>query len=397
MKRKPTPRVYQCQIDESDEKTGVSLISFVSTPAIETDFIALSKQLEVRLAQDEAKQILTGPVLIPDQKIYRKDGKEEFYITFSADTIERIRNKFFQKGNTHATNLEHELALDGNYVVESWLISDAKKDKAVALGFEGLPVGTWMASYKVPDKEFWDEKVATGVVKGFSLEGLFSMEQIKTQLSKNDMSHKTGFLARAKAAALAFMSALSLSSMTLKDGGAIEVDDETKEVFNLNEEGERTTALADGSYELEDGTTITVKDGKLSEETAEEEKPKEEELASTVLTDGTYELPGGDVLKVADGAYAIEKADAPAEEEENLSAEPVGQTALAAQITEQEATIASLTEANTKLASEKAELVAKLAMKPAAEKVKLGGDKEPEVKLSKSQQRLAELRAQSKK
>lgn len=164
-----------------DDRTGVSLVSFVESPAIQSNFVALSEQgLQVKLATDGMKQVLTGPVLIPDRNIVRLDEKgEPYYITFSAATIESIANKFFKKGKgLHKTNAEHEIALDGNYVVESWIITDPEKDKSAALGLSGLPVGTWMLSYKVEDAGYWKDEILTGKRKGFSLEGMFDYQPV---------------------------------------------------------------------------------------------------------------------------------------------------------------------------------------------------------------------------
>ena len=172
--------IYQVLLND-DDNTGVNLISFVDNPAIQSNFVALSKQFEhVKLALEAAKQILTGPVLIPDQKIVRLDDQQQpYYITFSAPTIEAIRNKFFKQKLTHNTNSEHEIALDGNYVVESWIITDSDRDKSVALGLEPLPVGTWMVSYKVEDSKYWQEEISTGKRKGFSLEGFFDYRAVE--------------------------------------------------------------------------------------------------------------------------------------------------------------------------------------------------------------------------
>ena len=69
-------------------------------------------------------------------------------------------------------NLEHDsLEPVDAYLVESWTI-DGPNDKSKNYGFN-LPEGTWMGMYKIEDKKIWDEYVKTGLVKGFSVEGMF--------------------------------------------------------------------------------------------------------------------------------------------------------------------------------------------------------------------------------
>ena len=162
-------------IDESTEWSGiVSAISLTDTPAIEAEAVALSKEEEVKLtAIDEDRRIFMGAVLIPDKKILRKRDDGSYYnIRFPKDTINRASQLFMEKGNQNNSTLEHEVALSGNTVVESWIIEDEVHDKSRKFGLNH-PVGTWMVAMKITDDENW-EMAKTGFVKGFSIEGLFS-------------------------------------------------------------------------------------------------------------------------------------------------------------------------------------------------------------------------------
>ena len=52
-------RIVELLIDEEQLLSGIEAISIVDQPAIEENFIALSKQHEIKLAQvDEEKRIL---------------------------------------------------------------------------------------------------------------------------------------------------------------------------------------------------------------------------------------------------------------------------------------------------------------------------------------------------
>ena len=176
-------KVIELIIDEENEISGIDAISIVDDPAIQEDFIMLSSQ-EVKLAEvDQEKKILMGPALIPNKKIYRRNGEDEYFIYFSKDTVRKASELFLTKGNQNNATLEHDGKLDGLSVVESWIIDDTNQDKSRKYGFD-LPNGTWMVSMKVYDEDVWSDYVKTGKVKGFSIEGHFAdaMERPQEQL-----------------------------------------------------------------------------------------------------------------------------------------------------------------------------------------------------------------------
>jgi hypothetical protein len=167
-------KIFNIDIDELDDSTGIELIAIVDRPAIESNFIKLSADAEpIFLKSDNQKRFVTGAVLIPEKLIYRRDPEsgQEYYITFSADAIERIRNKFFRTGNLKLSNLDHSKSDEiQGFLIESWVVIDSEKDKAVALGFQDVKVGTLYCTYHFPDDATWS---AVSERNGFSLEGNF--------------------------------------------------------------------------------------------------------------------------------------------------------------------------------------------------------------------------------
>lgn len=167
-------RIIELLIDEEELYSGIEAISIVDRPAIEENFIALSKDHKVELAEvDKEKRILMGAALVPNKHIYRQNGEDEYYIYFSEDTVRKASELFLMRGNQNKSTLEHEAELNGLSVVESWIIEDETHDKSRKYDME-LPVGTWMVSMKVNNEEVWNDYVKTGKVKGFSIEGYFT-------------------------------------------------------------------------------------------------------------------------------------------------------------------------------------------------------------------------------
>lgn len=191
---------FELFVDETSEIGGVNAMSVVEYPAMEKNFIALSKQ-KIQLAEiNGEKRILMGAAMIPDKKIYRRDGDYEYNIIFSQDTVRKASELFLMKGNQNNSTLEHEVVINGMTVVESWIVEDPLMDKANKYNMS-VPKGTWMISMKVNNDAVWNEYVKTGYVKGFSLEGIFTNnETIKPQLRTQEYEEEQAALAKLKEA-----------------------------------------------------------------------------------------------------------------------------------------------------------------------------------------------------
>jgi hypothetical protein len=164
--------------DEAED--GVFAISLVESPAIEEDFVALSKhEVELKVV-DEDKRILVGFALVPEKRIYRVMQGKEFNIYFSKDTVAKTAELFMKQLNLKNWTLEHEQKTEGISVIESWVVEDPKQDKSNLYNLkpEG---GEWVIMTKVYNDEVWKE-VKEGKYKGFSIEGMFDgFEQLQSK------------------------------------------------------------------------------------------------------------------------------------------------------------------------------------------------------------------------
>jgi len=178
------PKIIELIIDENDLQTGIHAVSVVHSPAIEENFIALSKH-EIELKEvDAEKKILMGAALVPNKQILRadKDGKG-YYIYFSEETIKKASELFLMRSNQNNATYEHKEKLNGMSVVESWVIDNPEMDKSKEYGFN-LPKGTWMIAMKVNNEDIWKD-VKAGKVKGFSIEGYFA-DKYEMSQEKNE-------------------------------------------------------------------------------------------------------------------------------------------------------------------------------------------------------------------
>lgn len=163
-------KIFKCVIGP-EGSLGVEAISLVEFPAIESNWIALKKEVKLE-ALDNERRMLYGPALIPDKPILRidKETGEEYYIVFDRETIYNCAHAFMKNGFQNAHTFEHLKPIEGVTVVESWY-KEGENDKSVHLGMD-VPVGTWLIGSKVDNAEIW-ANVKAGKVKGFSIEGYF--------------------------------------------------------------------------------------------------------------------------------------------------------------------------------------------------------------------------------
>lgn len=159
-------------------------ISMVESPAIESDFVALSKEEEKRVfLESDERHMVYGAALIPDKDIYRNNGEQEFYISFTKESIEKMSQDFMKNYRQNEVTLDHEEMANDITITESWLVEDPYKDKANALGIN-VPKGTWMIGMKVNQIDVW-ERVKSGELKGFSVESMISLEDFSKQNTNN--------------------------------------------------------------------------------------------------------------------------------------------------------------------------------------------------------------------
>jgi hypothetical protein len=135
--------------------------------------------------QDEEQRIVTGPLMIADLPIYRKDEDGEYYVMFSAEEIKKIVQRFFKKGYQAKVNIEHSKPVEDVFMFESYIV-DREKGVMPPKGFEDIPDGSWFGSYKVDNDVIWDE-VKAGTFKGFSIEGMFKYQKTQQTITEEEV------------------------------------------------------------------------------------------------------------------------------------------------------------------------------------------------------------------
>ncbi len=157
--------IYKLVISDDDtDTTGVQAIALVDSPAIKMNWMAFAKQQQFKTTNPE-KKIISGPLMVADQLIYRKDDQlGEYNVMFDAPTIFKIVQKYFRQGNTSDVNLMHNdsMKAKGVYMIESFII-DKERGISTPKGFEKLSEGSWFGSFKVDNQQIWDDFINEAV------------------------------------------------------------------------------------------------------------------------------------------------------------------------------------------------------------------------------------------
>lgn len=129
--------------------------------------------LAMKIQMDEEKRRVTGPAMVPDMKIFRKDDMgNPYYVYFSAPTIELIAEKYFKNKFIDNNDMMHDgEALPDVFVMESW-IKQSENDKSTDFGYKECPVGTWFVTMQINNEDVWQE-IKAGKLTGFSVSGYF--------------------------------------------------------------------------------------------------------------------------------------------------------------------------------------------------------------------------------
>lgn len=255
----------------SDDNEGIFVISLVDAPATETNWMCFKEQENIKFSiVNEDEHILAGVVMVADKPIYRiaPDGTE-YYIVFSKDVIKRMAEKMLDDNTFNNIDIQH----DGNIIprdkvklVELFIADEAKGIKP---NYLDVPDGSLLANYKIYDDELWN-MAKSGVLNGFSLEGVFST--IRYKHNKNIKHNKMSKIKEMLKSILVQLGEVNTDKGILTYDG-----DLAKGVEVKNEDGSKP---ADGEYKLEDDKIIVVKDGyveeiKEVEEEMAEEKPED--------------------------------------------------------------------------------------------------------------------------
>lgn len=182
--------VFNALID--DDEAGVYCVSLVTNPATEVNFVYFGKDkpLEKFAVADKLQHIVAGVIMVANTPIYRVTNSGfEYYINYQSETLKVMAEKMIYDNVGSQINIEHQdgTNVDGVNLQQLFVID--RNNGINPKFFEDVPDGSLIGYYKVHNPEVWD-KIESGEVLSFSLEGYFSLEeqinQFKNQVEDDE-------------------------------------------------------------------------------------------------------------------------------------------------------------------------------------------------------------------
>lgn len=245
----------------TDEVDGMDALALVNEPAHRKAFEFFNGKTEkIKQYFNEDKRIVTGVAVSVDLPIYRRDEElGEHYVIFSKEDTLAIAQKMFKNGYMHNVNEMHDLnkGIKDIYLFESYFVDEARGVTAPdSLKGQNLKNGSWIVSYKVDDEKTWQD-IKKGKHIGFSIEGFFSKEFLKTKTNKTKMkkTNKSLFemvFGKAKFDTATTVEGVQVSYDTLEVGSELRV---------ITDEGEVLAPEGKHSLLIDDMTIVVTVDG----------------------------------------------------------------------------------------------------------------------------------------
>ena len=282
--------LFKAIFDPDDLDEGVFTVSLVEEPAVESYFIAFDKDEELSFSiVDEFAHKVIGVVLRADYPILRVDGEGKYYnLVFDRDTIYNITQRFVRSGFTGSVSILHNgIPVEGVDLTQLFIKDESKGISPK--GFESIEDGSLFAEYKVNNSDIW-EKIISGELKGFSVEGVFGVKETPNQTNKLNETNKFNLINMNKLRDKLAKLLLKFDSVSTDKAdlfydheGELVVGDE---VYTYDANGDRAP-VEDGDYES-DGYIYVIKEGKVEE--IREKEPAADPAAKEDVTAEEVEI-----------------------------------------------------------------------------------------------------------
>jgi hypothetical protein len=353
-KKKKVPQYIVTVSDDYEDFDNVICTSFVDDPATQKLFAVFSsvevkEQLafKVTLPSPENEQsvnekdgkferIVSGVWFMPDIDYPRMDGNGVFSTNITRPELQKAVSNYVKAGASNNFNVMHDGEMvEGLRTMEIWVLNDHSQRSPILnnsiedLGYkkENIPLGTVFMTVFIENKEFFENNISSGKLKGFSIEAFFNLEEKNTEMANvkqkamfaaYGLNQETGEFLTAKGA-LSFSAegvvklgekVVSKGTIKLSTGFSVIVRDGKVADYGFENEGEDVGTIDETNEKpeviLDDAATAAAATAAATEAKAAEVAAEAARVATQSATDKAVEA----ALKSRDEKAAAAKAAA---------------------------------------------------------------------------------------
>lgn len=164
--------IYEAVILDNGD-FGIQAVALVDDPAVAVDFQCFKKEEPQTMKfsiESEEQHIIFGVIARANYPMLRLTAEGlPYYVTFSADTIKLMAQKYLRENKQNQIKLTHSEGTETKDVemVECFIKDTVKGINPI--GFEEVADGSLFGAFKVMNEDIWAE-IKNGTFAGFSME-----------------------------------------------------------------------------------------------------------------------------------------------------------------------------------------------------------------------------------
>ena len=235
-------------IFSSQEKNANGNFKVIEPTPTNDQVVAKTKKFE---------RIISGVWFMPDTDYMRYDDDLETFFTtrITKEELKKATTFFVKNDFASEFNVNHDTdarELESLTTIEIWILEDHKQLSPIlgnsieTLGYSAkdIPLGTVFMTVFCSDEQFFKDKILSGEVKGFSIEGFFKLTKVKKEAMGKQKE---------------MFSALGL----VQEVGVLVLADNTQLAFAKEGVKQGNATAKNGEYKTAKGFSIIIRDGKV--------------------------------------------------------------------------------------------------------------------------------------
>lgn len=188
-------KIYDAYLNPENLEDGLSCISIVDCPAMETPMLVFEQDKKPILfaVNDEMKHEITSVVIRAGFPVYRYSNGKEWYIRFGKDVIRQLNEKYSKDGLLNQVSVQHNGELLDDITMIEHYIKDVERGINPKC-FEEVEDGSLFCTFKINNDDVW-QQIVDGNFGGLSMEVIVDVEPTEEYIENDEELEMNSWLA----------------------------------------------------------------------------------------------------------------------------------------------------------------------------------------------------------